>query len=200
VIAMRDLRGSRLAQMHSLAAIIGVTGFLMSCIVAGPLAAFFNAPNLRGVVIALSANFVIMSLRTVPQASLQRQLRFGRVALIDGANSLITAVTAVVLALVGFRYWSLVIAALVGSVFATVIALTSQPVGFERPRPNELRDALRVSRDIIVSSVAWYVFQNADFFVAGKMLGAAALGAYTFAWNIAYSVVDKVTGLVTGVT
>jgi O-antigen/teichoic acid export membrane protein len=200
IIAVRDLRGGRLAQMHALASMIGVAGFLVSWVVAGPLAAFFKAPLLRGVVIALSANFVIMSLRTVPQASLQRQLRFGRVALIDGANSLITAVTAVVLALVGFRYWALVIAALVGSVFATVIALTSQPVGFERPRPNELRDALRVSRDIIVSSVAWYVFQNADFFVAGKMLGAAALGAYTFAWNIAYSVVDKVTGLVTGVT
>ena len=200
VIAMRDLRGSRLAQMHSLAAIIGVTGFLVSCIVAGPLAAFFNAPNLRGVVIALSANFVIMSLRTVPQASLQRQLRFGRVALIDGVNSLITATTAVILALAGFRYWALVAAALTGSVFATVIALNSQPVGFERPKPNELRDALRVSRDIIVSSLAWYVFQNADFFVAGKMLGAAALGAYTFAWNIAYSIVEKVTGLVTGVT
>jgi O-antigen/teichoic acid export membrane protein len=57
-----------------------------------------------------------------------------------------------------------------------------------------------VSRDIIIGSIAWYVFQNADFFVAGKVLGAAALGAYTFAWNLAYSIVDKVTGLVTGVT
>jgi PST family polysaccharide transporter len=44
------------------------------------------------------------------------------------------------------------------------------------------------------------VFSNADFFVAGKLLGAAALGAYTFAWNLAYSIVDKVTGLLTGVT
>ena len=200
IIAMRDLRGSRLAQMHSLAAIIGVAGFAVSCIIAGPLAAFFKAPLLRAVVIVLSANFVIMSLRTVPQASLQRQLRFGRVALIDGVNSLITASTSIILALAGFRYWALVIAALTGSVFATIIALWSQPVRYERPKPNELGDALRVSRHIIVSGLAWYVFQNADFFVAGKMLGAAALGAYTFAWNIAYSIVEKVTGLVTGVT
>lgn len=200
IIAVRDLRGSRLGQMHTLAAIVGVTGFLVSCIVAGPLARFFNAPLLRGVVIALSANFVIMSLRTIPQASLQRQLRFGRVALIDGVNSLVTASTAVILAMAGLRYWALVAAALTGSVFATIVALTSQPVRFERPKPNELQDALRVSRDIIVSSLAWYVFQNADFFVAGKVLGAAALGAYTFAWNIAYSIVEKVTGLVTGVT
>jgi teichuronic acid exporter len=32
------------------------------------------------------------------------------------------------------------------------------------------------------------------------LLGAAALGAYTFAWNLAYSIVDKVTSLLTGVT
>jgi len=200
VIAMRDLRGARLAQMHALAVLVGLTGFLLSCVVAGPLAAFFDAPALRWVVVVLSANFVIMSLRTVPQAALQRQLRFGRVALLDGANSLVTAATAVVLAVAGFRYWALVAAALVGSGVASAIALASHPISFRRPDLHELRDALRVSRDIIVASVAWYVFQNADFFVAGKVLGAAALGAYTFAWNLAYSVVDKVTGLVTGVT
>jgi len=200
IIAMRDLRGKQLGQLHSIAALMGIAGFLVSCVVAGSLAAFFTAPLLQGVVIALSANFVIVSLRTVPRASLQRTLRFGRVALIDGVNSLITAATAVVLAFAGFRYWALVGAALTGSVVATAIALFSEPVRFERPRPNELSGALRVSRDIIVSSLSWYVFQNADFFVAGKLLGTAALGAYSFAWNIAYSVVEKVTGLLTGVT
>ena len=200
IIAMRELRGSRLAQMHTLSVLIGVAGFLVSCVVARPLASFFDAPALRWVVVAMSANFIVMSFRTVPQASLQRQLRFGRVALLDGANSLITATTAIALAFAGFRYWALVIAAIAGSVVATAIALASQPIPFARPRSHEIGDALRVSRDIIVASVAWYAFQNADFFVAGKLLGAAALGWYTFAWNIAYSIVDKITGLVTGVT
>ena len=200
VIAVRELRGSRLALMHSLSTIVGIAGFLMSIVVAEPLAAFLEAPALRWVVIALSGNFVILSLRTVPQAALQRQLRFGRVALMDGANSLITATAAIVLAYAGFRYWALVIAALLGSVVATGIALYSHPIPFTRPIVAELRDALRVSRDIIIASVAWYVFQNADFFVAGKLLGTVAVGYYTFAWNLAYSIVDKITGLVTGVT
>ena len=200
IIAMRELRGNRLEQMHTLSALIGVAGFLVSCAVAGPLASFFEAPALRWVVIAMSGNFIIMSLRTVPQASLQRQLRFGRVALLDGANSLITATTAIILAFAGFRYWSLVIAALAGSIVATIIALASLPMPFARPKREELGDALRVSRDIIIASLAWYVFQNADFFVAGKLLGAAAVGWYSFAWNLAYSIVDKITALVTGVT
>ena len=200
IIALRDLNGEKLSQMHGLSLMIGVGGFALTCIVAQPLAAFFNTPALRWVVIALSANFIIMSVRTVPQASLQRQLRFGRVALLDGANSLTTAVIAIALAAAGLRYWALVIAALAGSVVATTIALASHPLRVARPNFHELRDALRVSREIIVSSVAWYVFQNADFFVAGKLLGATALGWYTFAWNLAYSIVDKISSLVTGVT
>ena len=200
IIAMRDLRGHKLSQMHSLSVMIGLTGFVLTCFIARPLAAFFDTPALTWVVIALSANFIILSLRTVPQASLQRQLRFGRVALFDGVNSLVTALVSITLAALGFRYWSLVIAALVGSTVATGIALASHPTTFARPNMHELRDALRVSREIIISSIAWYVFQNADFFVAGKLLGATALGWYTFAWNLAYSIVDKITSLVGGVT
>ena len=200
VIAMRDLQGHKLSQMHSVSAMLGVGGFLVSCFVARPLALFFDAPALTWVVIAMSANFIVLSLRTVPQASLQRQLRFGRVALMDGAGALTTAAVSATLAALGFRYWSLVIAAIVGSLVGTAIALTSQPTKFARPNFHELRDALRVSQDILVSGLAWYVFQNADFFVAGKLLGAAALGWYTFAWNLAYSIVDKITSLVGGVT
>src|SRR4029079_13488781 len=74
IIAMRDLRGKQLAQLHSIASLMGIAGFLVSCVVAGPLAAFFTAPLLQGVVIALSANFVIISLRTVPRASVTATL------------------------------------------------------------------------------------------------------------------------------
>jgi teichuronic acid exporter len=200
IIAMRDVAGRRLEQMHTLSSIVGVLGFLISWVVAAPVATFFDVPALRWVLIALSGNFVIMSLRTVPQAALQRQLRFGRVALLDGANSLVTAATAVVLAYAGFRYWALVLAALLGSAVATTIALMSRPISFRWPSLRDLREPLRLSQDIIIGSLAWYVFQNADFFVAGKLLGQAPLGIYTFAWNVAYSIVEKVTGLLTGVT
>src|SRR3954471_5250396 len=54
IIAMRDLRGQRLEQMHALSAIVGVFGFLFSCVIAAPMAVFFKTPALKWVVIALS--------------------------------------------------------------------------------------------------------------------------------------------------
>jgi len=200
VIALRDLQRHQLAELHTIATCMGLTGIAASFLVARPLAAFFDAPALGPVVIAMSANFVIVSLRTVPQALLQRELDFRRVALIDGANSVITAGVSITLALMGFRYWALVISTIVGGAVAATMALAWRPLGFRRPRIMQLRDTLRVSREILIGSAAWYVSQSADFFVAGKVLGTAALGVYTVAWNLAYSIVEKVIALVNGVT
>ena len=200
VIALRDLRGDRLNEMHTFGALMGLVGFALSCLAAFPIAAFYGEPALRGIVVVMSANFIVMSLRTVPQAVLQRDLHFKRFAAIDGINAMTTAVVSVALAVAGFRYWSLVIGTLAGSTIATVFTLAWKPLAFRWPRFAELRDTLRTSREILVSSIAWYVSQSADFVVAGKLLGKAAAGTYTFAWNVAYSLVEKVTQLVNGVT
>lgn len=200
VIALRELDGHPLREMHTFAALLGVVGFLLSCIVATPIAAFYGEPALRAIVVVMSVNFIILALRTVPQAVLQRDLSFKRVAATDGVNALATAITSVALAFAGYRYWSLVLGTLVGSVFATVLTLSWKPLAFRWPRFAELRGPLRTSREILGSSIAWYISQSADFVVAGKLLGKGAAGTYTFSWNIAYSLVEKITALVNGVT
>ena len=200
VIALRELRGNQLLEVHTFGVLMGLGGFAVSGLVAWPLARFFDEPALTWVVVAMSLNFIFISFRTVPQAIMQRELSFRRFAALDGANSIITASTAVMFALLGYRYWSLVYSTLLGSVVTTVLALWWKPLWFRWPRFNELRDALQTSREILIASVAWYVFQSADFFVAGKLLGKTALGTYTFAWNLAYSIVEKVTTLVNSVT
>ena len=200
VIALRELRGAQLFEVHTFGVLMGVAGFAVSCVAAAPIAAFFDEPALRAVVIVMSLNFIVISFRTVPQALMQRDLHFGRFALLDGVNALVTATMSVTLAMTGFRYWSLVYSTLAGSVMATALALWWKPLGFRWPRFAELRDTLRTSREILVASIAWYVSQTADFVVAGKLLGKGAAGTYMLAWNIAYSLVEKVTSLVTGVT
>jgi PST family polysaccharide transporter len=200
VIALRELRGTQLAEVHTFAALMGMGGFVLSVLVSGLLAGFFGAPALKWVVVVMSVNFILVSLRTVPQAVLQRELQFHRYAALDGANALVTAAASVALAFAGARYWSLVISTVAGGLITTTLALLWKPLGFRWPHFRELRGTLKTSREILVASVAWYVSQSADFLVAGKMLGKAALGNYTFAWSLAYSIVDKVTSLVNGVT
>lgn len=200
IVAMRQMTEEEIAQVNSVAAMMGVTGSLITCVAAIPLGVFFKAPDLPWVVVALSSNAILASLRLVPVAVLQRELRFRGLALVDGAHAITSTAVTVSLAAAGWRYWALVAGAIVANVAAAVVSRMLSPHRFAWPRHGSLGRYLNFTRDILVGRVAWFVYTNADFLVAGRMLGTTALGAYTFAWNIASTPVEKVTALVTRVT
>jgi PST family polysaccharide transporter len=200
VVTLRQLSDEQLAEVNTLALLFGVGGFAVSALAAPLLATYFDAPNLTLVVIAMAANFVISALGVVPRAVLQRDLRYRELAINDGLQALLLAAGSVAFAVLGFRYWTLVLAAVLGTTFAALAARRLVPARFRWPRWAELAPAVRFSRQTIVGRLAWYVYSNADFLVAGKLFGKEALGAYRFAWELANSPGEKVTSLVGGVT
>jgi PST family polysaccharide transporter len=135
----------------------------------------------------------------VPWGLLQRDLRFKRLAIYDGLQAFGLAALSVVLAILGFGYWTLVIAAIASAAFTAVLALVRHPVSFRRPSFQRLAGLLSFSGNIVGQRIAWYGYSNADFVVAGKMLGSGPLGSYTLAWNLS-RVTDKVTSLVLQIT
>ncbi len=83
VVRLRTLTHDQIAQINTLSVAFGLSAFALSWIAAGPLAAFFDAPQLQGVVLAMSATFIITSFRTVPYLLLRRDLTFKRLAFVD---------------------------------------------------------------------------------------------------------------------
>jgi PST family polysaccharide transporter len=71
---------------------------------------------------------------------------------------------------------------------------------FAIPRTETVAETVRVGRELVVSRFAWYAMFNADFLVAGRVLGKAPLGNYTWAWTLASLPVAKISMLVTGVS
>ena len=200
VVTLRDLSTEQLAEVNTLALLLGVAGFVASCLAAPLLAVYFEAPNLTPVVIALASTFVISATQVVPRAVLQRDLRYRDLALNDGLQAVTLALASVTFAALGFRYWTLVLSAVLGTTFAAVAARRLVAVPFRWPRWEALAPAVRFSRQTIMGRMAWYIYSNADFLVVGKLLGKEALGAYRFAWDQAVSPGEKVTSLVGGVT
>ncbi len=200
IIALRQMSRAEIAQFNSVAVLMGLTGALATCAAAVPLGIFFRTPELPWVVVALSANALLSSSRLVPTALLQRDLRFRGLALVEGAQAITTTATTLVLALLGWRYWALVTGGILGNAVGVVVAYLLSPHPFARPRLAELGRYFHFTRDVLIGRLAWYAYTNADFLVAGRVLGTAALGAYTFAWTIASVPVEKVTALVTRVT
>lgn len=200
VLAVRELSVEQLNQLNSLAVLLGLASLLASCATAIPLGRFFQAPQLPLVVVALSTTFVITSFKTVPLALLQRDLRFKALALIDLSQALVLAISMIGFAVAGFRYWTLVCGAVLGALMSTGAVLTLRHLLFAWPRPKSLKHAITLSSNVVIARLCWYASANADFLVAGRILGKAALGFYTVGWTLASIPVDKVTALVGQVT
>jgi len=115
-------------------------------------------------------------------ASLQRELRFARLALVTLVQVVTTSVVLVVAARAGLGYWSLVVNTLAGAVAATVLLIVWEPYALAWPRDLGLlaRPFLQGWR-ILASRIAWYGYTNVDQTLVGRVLGKDALGAYSFA-------------------
>jgi len=109
VIAMPELSEDQVSHLNTVSVVSGMVLFAFSCAVAYPLGEFFGVPQLPAVVIAMSATFAVTSLKTVPDALLQRELRFKLLAKIQAAQALSYAASTVAAAALGAQYWSLVI-------------------------------------------------------------------------------------------
>lgn len=199
VATRKDLTEPQTRELNSVAAIMGVGGLLIICLIAPLAGRFFHDSRLPAVLMVLSITFLLSSFRSVPWGLLQRDLRFKRLAIYDGFQALALAALSVVLALLGFRYWTLVIASVASALISAMIAIIKHPVGFRWPRIADLKPLLSFSGNIVGQRMAWYGYSNSDFFVAGKMLGSGPLGNYTLAWNLSH-VTDKLTALVLQIT
>jgi len=200
VIVLRELSDHQVAQLNGLSLLFGVTAFVLSALLAAPLGRFFHAPELPAVVVAMSGAFVITAFKIVPFALLQRDLRFKALAVIEAGRALVLAVGMILFAVLGLRYWTLVLGGLLSAGLSTAatLVLLRRPLAW--PRVAALRQAMTFSGHILVGRLSWYTYSNADFLVAGRLLGQATLGLYGFGWTLATLPIEKITSMVSQVT
>ena len=200
VVVLRGLSEDQVAQLNTAAALFGLVGFVIGCAAAWPLSTFFDAPPLVAITVVMSAGFIITGFQVVPQALLQRDLRFKQLALIQGVQALVASSAAVLFAIAGLRYWTLVLGSLLSLMVHAGAIVALRPQGFGVPRLREIAPALRFSWRILAQRLAWYAYNRADIMIAGRVLGSRALGAYSIAWSLANIPIEKVTVVVTRVT
>ena len=200
VITLRDLTEDQVSQLNTLSLFLGLLGFIISAAAAVPLGKFFHAPNLPLVVIVLSSGFIVSGIRTVPYSLLQKELRFKLLAGIEGMQSFVQALVTLILAFLGFRYWALVLGILSVSVTPTGLILIWRRHSFALPKFSSIRKAIHYSRHVLIARLCWTSYDNSDFIIAGRVLGEAPLGAYTLAWTLAHTPLEKLTSLVNRVT
>ena len=110
------------------------TSLLVAWLLAGlvmlasaPLAQFYGEPRLTLVLRLLAINFLLIPFSALTLPMLRRQLRFRAIYAINAANSGVNLLVAVLLALQGYSYMSMVWAALAGSCASLLVSLLVRP-------------------------------------------------------------------------
>ena len=201
IVQRRDLTEEQIAQLGGLTVLASVALFVLSVGLAGPVASFFGERTVRGIIIALSPTFVMRGVQVVPRSLLARDLEFRRLAWIDAGEAVLWSSTTLVGAFLGLRYWALAWGAVVSGFAVMGVLCLLRPHRLAWPRDlRSVAGAVNLGWYVVVSQLCWYVYNHADLTIVGRLLGKAALGAYTKGSDIASIPVDRISAMIGQVT
>ena len=172
------------AVFWSLAGLGGVLAALL-LIFAGPIAAFYGAGQVRGLIAALSPTVVMIALTAVPVALLRRELQFKTLSLRAISGVFVGGVVGIGMAAAGFGVWSLA-----GQRLAQVATNILMAWGAVRWRPGlstsqrHLREVIGFGGQVLGLRAAELALAQSPSVIIGATLGPAALGLFSIAWRL----------------
>ena len=196
VVNLRNVPEQQIKRLNCISVLFGLAAFALTIILAVPTAQFFHAPQLVRIMPVMGLGFPLAGLRTVPQALMQRALKFKLISLIEAVQIWVQAAVTIIFALAGGGFWALVAGTLAGTACGDILPLFCYRPGFALTQLSSLSGILQFGSSVTISNVCWYLYSSADFAVAGRMLGKEALGAYSMAWTVATLPAEKLAGLI----
>jgi teichuronic acid exporter len=158
------------------------------------IATWYREPELTRVIRVASLSLVMTAIATVPQAHLDRELRFreGAIALI--VSNLTASLITIVCAFLGFGVWSLVFGTLTLSGLRSIVVIAynrsavwpSLSRGFE-----PVRHLIHFSMHMLGNRILLYGSWNLDLIILGRTVHSTELGSYSVAANLASIPGDK---------
>jgi O-antigen/teichoic acid export membrane protein len=170
---------------------MGVT-IVVACL-APAIAWFYHEPKLVWITLVLSVNFIFGGLTVQHQALLRRQMQFKTTAVIGMISMAAGVITSIIMAALGFRYWSLVGAEFGISITNCLLVWTSchwRPGMFQRNVG--VGPMLTFGGHLTGFTVINYFTRNFDNILIGRVLGPAPLGLYTRAYSLLMMPISQV--------
>jgi O-antigen/teichoic acid export membrane protein len=166
-----------------------IRSFIVALLVslsAFPTARFYGQTQLKFIIPVLACANLVQGLQNIGLVLLRKEISFGRIFWFELATNLVGVTLTIALAAVLHNVWALVFGMLLTTALGTALSYVFHPY---RPGLKFDRVALRRVVDFgkfaLVVAVASYVTNMADNIIVGRLLGTAALGNYSLAFNIA---------------
>lgn len=166
-----------------------VRGFLvatMALLLAGPIAWFYDEPDLRSLLMAAPLVVVFTSLASPRVFALQGQFKFGATLWTNQGAGVLGTVVTIALGFALQNVWALVLGAIFEAFARFVLSFILCPI---RPRwhldEESRRDLFKFSRGMLGLPILTLLIMQADVFVLGRVVSAGVLGYYALAITLA---------------
>ncbi len=192
----RELDPAQLRQTFAIVIVVNLALTAAVNLSAPAIARFFGDDRLVPILRALSLQFPIIMLSSIPGALLQRRLDFKRLSLVDLAAAISSSIITLVLAFAHYGVWALVVGSLFAVLFKAVAYNVMAPF---RMSPTfswrGMRDLLSFGGNVTLTRLLWFYFTQIDVIIVGKVLGKEMLGLYSVAMHLASLPVQRVSGI-----
>lgn len=191
-----DIEQEHLEGATLLGLIIGVGLALMTLLAVPLLATPLFGARTSDLFRLFAPQFAITGLMIVPQARLQRDLRFRRIGLSEAAGVLVSSVVSVGLAFVGLGAASYVIGMLTGVVVMAGGYISGGRPVMPRWRPRQMRELLCFGLPATAAGFAGVTYRNVDYMILGARLPSVIVGYYYRAFTVGVEYERRLSGIV----
>jgi len=158
--------------------------FIIQCLIAFPIAAFYGQPQLVEMIMVLAVVYLLMPMGLVQAFLIQRENRFKVISLVSGVQVTVDNLLTAGLAIAGFGVWAVVLPKLlVAPIWLIGMRMNyswqfSTGTGFAH-----WQEILHFGKHILGVELLKTLRLNLDNLIIGRFLGIEALGIYYFARN-----------------
>jgi O-antigen/teichoic acid export membrane protein len=197
IIQKKDLKQEHLNSVFIANIVVGIFITFIIILIAPLIATFYNERSLKLLIIVISINLILESIKIVQYALFQKKMDFKRLIQIEIISGIASGFISICMALGGMGVWSLVYRLLMQTAFSTImlwIFSEWRPVlCWSRISFNEL---LGFSSNLFGFKLVNYWSRNIDNLLVGKFLSSSALGIYSRAYSLMMLPISQISSVV----
>jgi PST family polysaccharide transporter len=196
IVQNQNLSEEQIASLGGLALIAGASLATLYLAMAQLLGSFYDEQKVVLLIRVLSLLFILDALQVVPRALLQKELRFGLLAIVNGVQITTSALILAFCAYLGLSYWALVLNHIISNLFVVLLLMVLRRHSLRWPREwRGLIHSIKFGGNMLIARIAWYGYSSADQLMLGRFAGADSLGAYNFSMTFARIPADEIGSL-----
>ncbi len=196
IIQSKELTVKTLRQIFGMILIVHSSLFALQVFIADFIGAYYQSDIVTEILKVNAFCFLILAFEVIPAAILARNLEFKKVSIIAAIANISAAITTLVMAYLGYGFWSLIYGEIVSIFLRTIMTLIISPIRYLPSfKLSEVTPLLKFGSLLTGNTILVYIFLHMDIAIAGRYMSAVEIGLFAIGLQFALMPQKKILPL-----